>query len=66
MALEDSAAIGILFSSKYFDGNVDAALEIYQRIRRPRFGKVQASSKKAAYNINERIGKFTACVNRSS
>lgn len=58
MAIEDSAAIGILFSKKYFNGNVDETLQIYNQVRLPRVTRVQAASAKAAYNINERIGEF--------
>lgn len=57
MAIEDAAALGILFSKPYFGGNVAEALEVYQDIRLPRATKVQASAAKAATNINERIGK---------
>lgn len=56
MAIEDAAALGILFSPEYFDGNVEQALSIYNSVRLPRATKVQASAAKAAYNINERIG----------
>jgi salicylate hydroxylase len=59
MSIEDSAALGILFSPKYFDGNIERALTTYQDIRLPRVTKVQQASAKAAYNINERIGKLT-------
>lgn len=58
MAIEDAAALGILFSKAYFGGNVAEALEVYQEIRLPRATKVQASAAKAATNINERIGKL--------
>lgn len=56
MAIEDAAALGILFSKPYFSGDVTEALEVYQKIRLPRATKVQASAAKAAININERIG----------
>ncbi|KFH44061.1 FAD-dependent urate hydroxylase-like protein [Hapsidospora chrysogenum ATCC 11550] len=56
MAIEDAAALGILFSEGYFDGDVEAALEVYTQVRLPRVTKVQAAAAKAAYNINERIG----------
>ncbi|OAL51479.1 FAD/NAD(P)-binding domain-containing protein [Pyrenochaeta sp. DS3sAY3a] len=56
MAIEDAAALGILFNKKYFGGDVRETLAIYQKIRLPRATKVQASAAKAAYNINERIG----------
>ena len=60
MAIEDAAALGILFSQGYFDGDVAATLKLYQEVRLPRATKVQAASAKAAYNINERIGKEIA------
>lgn len=56
MAIEDAAALGILFSKEYFEGDVRESLEVYQKVRLPRATKVQASAAKAAYNINERIG----------
>ncbi|KAF4242427.1 hypothetical protein CNMCM6805_002940 [Aspergillus fumigatiaffinis] len=56
MAIEDAAALGILFRPDYFDGNVAEALQAYQEIRLSRVTKVQAASAKAAVNINERIG----------
>ena len=55
MAIEDAAAIGILFSKKYFQ-DIDEALATYNEIRLPRVTRVQAAAAKAAYNINERIG----------
>ena len=59
MAIEDAAALGIVFSKAHFNGNVGKALSIYQEVRLPRATKVQAASAKAAYNINERIGKLS-------
>ncbi|PWY91915.1 salicylate hydroxylase [Aspergillus sclerotioniger CBS 115572] len=56
MAIEDAAALGIVFSRAHFKGDVAKALSIYQEVRLPRATKVQAASAKAAYNINERIG----------
>lgn len=56
MAIEDAAALGILFSPEYFDGNVEQALAVYTNVRLPRATRVQSSAAKAAYNINERIG----------
>ncbi|KAK5037669.1 hypothetical protein LTS07_001136 [Exophiala sideris] len=55
MAIEDAAALGILFSKKYFR-NVSEALAVYEQVRLPRATRVQAAAAKAAYNINERIG----------
>lgn len=57
MAIEDSAALGILFNKDYFTGDVKECLAVYEKVRLPRATKVQASAAKAAYNINERIGK---------
>lgn len=59
MAIEDAAALGILFNKDYFRGDVMESLAIYEKVRLPRATKVQASAAKAAYNINERIGKFS-------
>lgn len=57
MAIEDAAALGILFSPSYFDGNIAQTLQVYQHVRLPRATRVQAAAAKAALNINERIGK---------
>ena len=59
MAIEDAAALGILFSPVYFDGDITKALRVYERVRLPRATRVQSAAAKAAYNINERIGKFS-------
>ncbi|CAG9985307.1 unnamed protein product [Clonostachys byssicola] len=56
MAIEDAAALGILFNKKYFNGDVAEALAVYDQVRLPRATRVQAAAAKAAYNINERIG----------
>lgn len=56
MAIEDAAALGIIFSREYFTGSVSDALSVYERVRLPRATRVQAAAAKAAYNINERIG----------
>ncbi|RMZ92083.1 hypothetical protein DV736_g683, partial [Chaetothyriales sp. CBS 134916] len=56
MAIEDAAALGILFSKSYFSGNIAEALAVYQDVRLPRVTRVQSAAAKAAYNINERIG----------
>ncbi|KAI4679919.1 uncharacterized protein J4E88_005809 [Alternaria novae-zelandiae] len=56
MAIEDAAALGILFSKNYFRGDVQESLAVYEKVRLPRATKVQASAAKAASNINERIG----------
>lgn len=56
MAIEDSAALGLIFGQKNFDGDIRKALEIYQEVRKPRATKVQAASMRAASNMHERIG----------
>lgn len=56
MAIEDAAALGILFNKTYFNGDVAETLKVYSAVRLPRATKVQAAAAKAAYNINERIG----------
>lgn len=58
MAIEDAAALGILFSPSYFTGDIEEALSIYEEIRLPRVTKIQSAAAKAAYNINERIGEL--------
>lgn len=57
MAIEDAAALGIIFNKDYFTGDVSESLAVYQDIRLPRATRVQSAAAKAAYNINERIGK---------
>lgn len=57
MAIEDAAALGIIFSKEYgFTQDVKAGLEMYQKIRKPRATRVQAASARATENLNERIG----------
>lgn len=56
MAIEDAAALGIIFNKTYFKGDVSESLAVYQDVRLPRATRVQAAAAKAAYNINERIG----------
>jgi len=56
MAIEDAAAIGILFSKPFFNGSISESLAVYEEIRLPRATKVQSAAAKAAFNINERIG----------
>ncbi|KAF8911886.1 salicylate hydroxylase [Mucidula mucida] len=59
-AIEDAAALGIIFSDKYnFTNDVPAGLAMYQTIRKPRGTRVQETSWRATLNINERIG-FTS------
>ncbi|KAJ5990728.1 hypothetical protein N7522_010935 [Penicillium canescens] len=56
MAIEDAAALGILFSKKYFMGDIFESLSTYESVRLPRATKVQAAAARASQNINERIG----------
>ncbi|KAJ6627398.1 salicylate hydroxylase [Mycena sp. CBHHK59/15] len=59
-AIEDAAALGIIFSDKYnFTENITAGLALYETIRKPRATRVQSASAKATENLNERIG-FTS------
>lgn len=59
-AIEDAAALGIIFSDKYdFTRDVKAGLAMYETIRKPRATRVQAASARATENLNERIG-FTS------
>lgn len=58
MAIEDAAALGIIFNKDHFNGDIAESLETYQDVRLPRVTRVQAAAAKAAYNINERIGSF--------
>lgn len=56
-ALEDAAALGIIFSKDYnFAVNVSAGLQLYEKVRKPRASRVQAASARARENISERIG----------
>jgi len=59
-AIEDAAAIGIIFSKKYsFAGSAEdirKGLEVYEQVRKPRATRVQAASARARENITERIG----------
>jgi len=57
MAIEDAAALGLVFNKQNFNGNIREALEVYERVRKPRATKVQAASARARENIHERIGK---------
>lgn len=58
MAIEDAGALGVIFSKKYFRGDIDESLSVYNTIRLPRVTRVQSAAARAAYNINERIGMY--------
>jgi salicylate hydroxylase len=56
-AIEDAAALGIIFSLEYtFTDDIRAGLQLYEQIRKPRASKVQAASARARKNLSERIG----------
>ncbi|KAJ4152443.1 hypothetical protein NW754_004238 [Fusarium falciforme] len=55
-AIEDAAALGLVFSKDNFNGDIREALEVFEEVRKPRGTKVQAASARARENINERIG----------
>ena len=59
-AIEDAAALGIIFGPKYsYTNEINAGLKLYENIRKPRASKVQAASARARENAKERIG-FTS------
>lgn len=58
MAIEDAACLGIVFSKKYFNGNVKDGLAVYEAVRKPRVRRVQDAAARASYNIHERIGEY--------
>jgi salicylate hydroxylase len=59
-AIEDAAALGIIFSKRYkFTSDINAGLCMYERVRKPRASKVQAASARARTDISERIGFST-------
>lgn len=58
-AIEDAAALGLVFSKNHFRGDVREALEVFEQVRKPRGTKVQAASARARENINERIGEYS-------
>jgi len=56
-AIEDAAALGLVFSKEHFSGDVRESLGVFEQVRKPRATKVQAASARARENINERIGE---------
>jgi salicylate hydroxylase len=59
-AIEDAAALGIVFSKEYAFANsakdINKGLQVYEQVRKPRASRVQAASARARENITERIG----------
>ena len=58
MALEDAACLGIVFSKKYWRGDIRDILQLYEQVRKPRATKVQEAAARARENIHERIGRL--------
>ncbi|CAF3936811.1 unnamed protein product [Adineta steineri] len=59
MAIEDAAALGIIFSPKYWGNKiltVERGLEMYETLRKTRATRVQETSADAPENLNETIG----------
>ncbi|PSN61448.1 FAD/NAD(P)-binding domain-containing protein [Corynespora cassiicola Philippines] len=65
MAIEDAAAFGVAFSRGNFNGDVAEALDVYERVRKPRATRVQAASARARENIHERIGFSDDVTNKN-
>lgn len=65
--IEDAAALGVIFSSKYnnYTQNIEEGLKMYEKIRKPRAERVQHRSYLATEDIRERIG-FSSLVSTSS
>ena len=61
MAMEDAACLGLVFSKKYYQGDVQQALQLYEQVRKPRATKVQEAAARARENIHERIGTRLNC-----
>ncbi|CAF1188324.1 unnamed protein product [Adineta steineri] len=59
MAIEDAAALGLIFSHKYWGTKihtVEHGLQLYEILRKSRATRVQEASALARENLNERIG----------
>lgn len=65
MAIEDAACLGLVFSKEHFRGDIREALEVYEKIRKPRATRVQAASQRARENIYERIGMYYSGIHRT-
>lgn len=59
-AIEDAAALGIIFSKDFAFANsaahISKGLQVYEQVRKPRASRVQEASARARENITERIG----------
>ncbi|CAF3266067.1 unnamed protein product [Rotaria sp. Silwood2] len=62
MAIEDAAALALIFSPEYWGKTVhtvEHGLQLYEQLRKPRATRVQEASARARENLNERIGWST-------
>lgn len=55
-AIEDAAALGIIFGEDYFDSDVKKGLKRYEEVRKGRATMVQDAATRARTDITERIG----------
>ncbi|RFU31576.1 hypothetical protein B7463_g4762, partial [Scytalidium lignicola] len=58
-AIEDAAALGLVFGAEHFNGDVKKALELYEIVRKNRATRVQTASARARTDLSERIGWST-------
>jgi salicylate hydroxylase len=57
MAFEDAGALGLVFHRGFRDEyTVEAGLELYEKLRKPRATRIQEASFRAREDLNERIG----------
>jgi salicylate hydroxylase len=57
MAFEDAGALGLVFYRGFRNEyTVEAGLELYEKLRKPRATRVQEASFRAREDLNERIG----------
>ncbi|KAF2737803.1 FAD/NAD(P)-binding domain-containing protein [Polyplosphaeria fusca] len=63
-AIEDAAALGIVFGGEMFGGDVRRAWELYEGLRMGRAGRVQDAALRAQENISERVGFTDTTTNQ--
>ncbi|EMC95392.1 hypothetical protein BAUCODRAFT_132167 [Baudoinia panamericana UAMH 10762] len=56
MAIEDTAALGIVFSCEHSRADVEVSLQLYEMVRKLRATRVQEAALQAGENIIERVG----------
>ena len=59
MAIEDAAALSLVFGRERFRGDVGEGLRLYEKLRKERATRVQTASAKARTDLSERIGWST-------